>query len=94
MNKYHQVVQMYKNNAVRCEYPDARHLPWRDFYVGQVINDAVRSTYVKRIELIDRHQIEWTHYGTDEDIAFHNAGLFYCDTAWVRGRDEYSDNLE
>lgn len=64
----------------------------REWTDGDVITDAVRSTYVKKIEFINTHQVAYLTY-PDDGLEFHNNGIFNFGNDRVFYWDYYCDNF-
>lgn len=65
----------------------------KNFYDYEVLMHKVRSTYFKRVEFINTHQFAFGYYNTDEEIAFHNAGVYNFGNDHTPGWDHYYDNI-
>lgn len=72
-----EIIQEDKDFVEKLKKSGVRIRPFTgdDRWEHQALMNIVKSTYFKQVEFINPHQVMWDHYGTYEEMEFHNNGL-------------------
>lgn len=84
MNKYFDELNKVK---------DCEGFSRRNFYDDEIVFKAVQSTYFKKVEFINTHQVGAVAAGSSqEEMDFHNNGIYNFGNGFVRSWDHYCLN--